>query len=125
MKLTQAACINVGAYVVLLLLGAVQGGIGSFQYSDLSPFGAILFCAGIFVTCLLAAWGMGSVSGAFVPAVGWIVATFVLSQPMSGGSVIIANTSAGKWYLYGGVLSVAVALVISFAATRARPARRS
>jgi len=125
MKLTQAACINAGAYVVLLLLGAVQGGLGSFQYSDLSPVGAILFCAAILVTCLLAAWGMGSVSGAFVPAVGWIVVTFVLSQPMAGGSVIIANTSAGKWYLYGGTLSVAAAVIVSFAATRARPARRS
>ena len=65
MKLTQAAYLNVGAYIVLLILGAVQGAIGSFQYSDLSPVGAILFCAAIFVTCLLAGWGMGSVSSSF------------------------------------------------------------
>ena len=45
---------------------------------------------------------MGSVSGALVPAVGWILASFVLSMPVSSGSVIIANTAAGKWYLYGG-----------------------
>jgi hypothetical protein len=116
MKLTPSAYVTAGAYAALLLFGAVQGAIGSFQYSLLAPFGAILFVAGIFVTCLLAAWGMGTITGAFVPALGWIAATFGLSQPMSSGSVIIANTSAGKWYLYGGMLSVAAALLLSFAA---------
>jgi hypothetical protein len=116
MKLTPAAYVTAGAYVALLLFGAAQGAIGSFQYSLLAPVGAILFVAGIFVTCLLAAWGMGTITGAFVPALGWIAATFGLSQPMSSGSVIIANTSAGKWYLYGGMISVAAALLLSFAA---------
>jgi hypothetical protein len=106
--------ITAGAYGGLLLLGAAEGMIGSFQYSRLAPVGAILFCAGIFVTCLLGAWAMESISGSFVPALGWILASFVLSMPMSNGSVIIASTSAGKWYLYGGMLSVAAALVISF-----------
>jgi Family of unknown function (DUF6113) len=124
MKLTPAAYVTAGAYVALLLLGAVEGAIGSFQYSLLAPVAAILFCAGIFVTCLLAAWGMGSITGAFVPAIGWIAATFILSQPVASGSVIIANSSAGKWYLYGGMLSVAAALLVSFFASRLRlPAR--
>jgi hypothetical protein len=111
----SAAFLTGGAYGVLLLMGAVEGAIGSFQYSRMAPTGAILFCAGIFVTCLLAAWAMQSISGAFVPALGWIIASFVLSMPMSNGSVIIAATPAGKWYLYGGTLSVIAALVISFA----------
>jgi len=94
-------------------------GAHNFEVGDrvpLAPVGAILFVAGIFVTCLLAAWGMGTITGAFVPALGWIAATFGLSQPMSSGSVIIANTSAGKWYLYGGMIGVAAALLLSFAA---------
>jgi hypothetical protein len=123
MKLTPAVYVTIGAYVALLLFGAVQGAIGSFFYSLLAPAGAILFCAAIFVTCLLAAWGMGTITGAFVPALGWIAAAFILSQPVASGSVIITNSSAGKWYLYGGMLSVAAALIIAFA-VRVRPQLR-
>jgi hypothetical protein len=46
----------------------------------------------------------------------------VLSMPVSNGSVIITNTSQGKWYLYGGTLSVAAGVVLAFAAApRLRP----
>jgi hypothetical protein len=102
--------------VVLFVLGATEGVFGSFQYSRLSPALAIVLCGAIFATCLLAAWGMGSVTGAFVPAAAWIIASFALStQPVRNGSVVIANTTAGKWYLYGGTLSVAFAVVLAFA----------
>jgi hypothetical protein len=30
------------------------------------------------------------------------------------GSVIIANTSSGEWYLYGGTLAAALGVMISF-----------
>jgi hypothetical protein len=102
------------AYVALLLLGAAEGMIGSFQYSRWPPVGAILFCAGIFVTCLAGGWAMRSISGAFLPAIGWVLASFILAQPMSNGSVIIAATSAGKWFLYGGTLCATGAAVVSF-----------
>ena len=108
--------VTVGAYGVLFLLGLVQGMIGSFQYSRTAgpvPVAALVCCAAILATCLLGAWGMRSVSGAIVPAMGWIIASFVLSMPVSNGSVIIANTTPGKWYLYGGALSVAIAVVLS------------
>jgi hypothetical protein len=114
MKVSSGASVTVGAYGTLLLLGAVEGMIGSFQYSLAPPAAAIAFCAGILVTCLLAAWGMQSISGAFAPALGWIVTTFVLSMPVSNGSVIIASSSAGKWYLYGGTVSVVAAMIIAF-----------
>ena len=110
-----ASFVGPAAYVMLLVLGGVEGMIGSFQYSRLAPFGAILFCAGIFVTCLAGGWGMQSIAGAFMPAIGWVIASFVFAQPMSNGSVIIANTNAGKWYLYGGTLSATAAAVIAFA----------
>jgi hypothetical protein len=54
------------------------------------------------VTCVLAGWAMRGLLGALLPAIGWFVASFVLAMPSPGGSVIIANTSAGQWYLYGG-----------------------
>src|ERR1700722_3325262 len=116
MKVRPDGFVTVGAYAVLLVLGAVEGMIGSFQYSLAPPAAAIAFCVAILVTCLLAAWGMRSITGAFVPAVGWIIATFVLSMPVSSGSVIIASPPAGKWYLYGGTVAVIAAMVIAFGA---------
>jgi hypothetical protein len=104
-------------YVVLFLLGAVQGTIGSFQYGRVAgpvPLAAIACCLVLLVTCLLAGWGMRSVSGALVPAVGWLLASFVLSMPVASGSVIITASTPGEWYLYGGTLSAVVAVVASF-----------
>jgi hypothetical protein len=109
--------VSLGVYAVLFLFGAVQGVIGSFQYSRASgpvPVAALVCCAVILATCVLAAWATRSVSGAIVPGIGWILASFVLSMPVSNGSVIITSTKAGEWYLYGGTLSVAAAVVASF-----------
>jgi hypothetical protein len=118
--------VTVGVYSMLFLFGAVQGLIGSFQYSRASrsvPVAALLCCVVILATCLLAAWATRSVSGAVLPGIGWIIASFVLSMPVSNGSVIITSTTPGKWYLYGGTLSVAAAVVVSFVGA-ARWARR-
>ena len=46
---------------------------------------------------------------------GWIIASFVMSMPVSNGSVIITSTTPGKWYLYGGTISVVAGVVVSFA----------
>ena len=102
------------AYAALFLAGAVQGLIGSFQYSRNAPLGAIVFCVVLLATCLLGAWAMRSVSGALCPAIGWIIASFVLFMPVSSGSVIITNAAAGKWYLYGGTVSALGAIALSF-----------
>jgi hypothetical protein len=109
---------TVGVYGVLFLFGAVQGMIGSFQYSRAAgsvPVAALVCCALILATCLLAAWATRSVSGAVLPGMGWVIASFVLSMPVSNGSVIITSTTPGKWYLYGGTLSVAAGVVAAFA----------
>jgi uncharacterized membrane protein len=108
---------TVAVYVALFVLGAVEGLIGSFQYSAVAgsvPVVALVCCVVLLATCLLAAWAMRSVSGAFAPAAGWLVASFVLSMPVSSGSVIITNTTAGQWYLYGGTLSAAIGVAVSF-----------
>ena len=109
--------VSLGMYAVLFLFGAVQGLIGSFQYSRAAgsvPVAALVSCAVILATCVLAAWATRSVSGAVLPGIGWILTSFVLSMPVSNGSVIITSTKAGEWYLYGGTLSVAAAVVASF-----------
>jgi hypothetical protein len=124
---STVSLVSVGVYGVLFLLGLVEGMIGSFQYARTAgsvPVSALVCCAVILATCLLAAWAMRSVSGAILPGMGWIIASFVLSMPASNGSVIITNTTPGKWYLYGGTLSVAVGVVLSFALL-ARETRRA
>jgi uncharacterized membrane protein len=103
------------AYLVLFLLGAVQGIIGSFQYSRSPvPLIAIVLDLAIFATCVLCGWGMRSFTGGLVPAAGWIIASFILSMPDSQGSVIITNTTAGKWYLYGGAVAAVAGATATF-----------
>jgi hypothetical protein len=112
-------------YGVLFLVGAVQGLIGSFQYGRMAgsvPLAALGFCAAILATCLLGAWAMRSVSGALAPAAGWILASLVLSMPVSNGSVIISASAAGKLYLYGGTVCALVGVALSFGGwVRAQP----
>lgn len=93
-------------YVMLFVLGALQGLIGSFQYSQPpTPLIAIILALVIFATCAGCGWGIGTFGAALLPAVGWIIASFVLSMPRPNGSVIITATAAGEWYLYGGALA--------------------
>jgi hypothetical protein len=98
--------ISGGAYLATFLLGLAEGVVGSFQYSraviGTFPIGAVAFCLAILLTCVLGGWAMNALAGALLPAIGWIVASYGLAMPVSGGSVIIANTGAGQWYLYGG-----------------------
>jgi len=106
---------TVATYALLSPLGLFEGLIGTFQYSrGPAPLVSVLFAALLFATCLATSWGTRSIGGALAPALGWVVATFVLSLPTPGGSVVIANTSAGKWYLYGGTLSAAAAVSAAF-----------
>ncbi len=104
-------------YLVLFLLGGFEGLIGSFQYSHVVgsvPVLALLCCGVLLATCLLAAWALRSVSGALVPAAGWLVASFLMAMPVPSGSLIITGTTPGEWYLYGGTVSALLAVGLSF-----------
>jgi hypothetical protein len=57
---------------------------------------------------------MQTLAGGLVPAIGWIVASFIIAMPSKHGSVIITNTAAGQWYLYGGALAAAAGASTSF-----------
>jgi hypothetical protein len=114
----------VGAYCMLLLLGALEGLIGCFQYGralGFFPVGAVAFAVAIGVTCVLGAWGMRRPLGGLMPAVGWFITSFVLAMGTPGGSVVITNTTAGKWYLFGGAACAAAGVVFGF--VRWSPAR--
>ena len=105
------------AYAVLFLLGVMEGLLGCFQFSHAIgpvPVAALVFCVVIFATCLLAGLGMDSPMGALVPAFGWFLASLVLTMPTASGSVIVTNTTAGKWYLYGGAVAAAAGATTVF-----------
>ena len=112
------AFVTGGAYGLLLVLGVVEGLIGSFQYSAWSigsfPAAAFACCLVLLATCAFGAWGMSSVAGGLVPALGWIIASFVLDAPSKQGSVIVANVTSGQWYLYGGSVSALLGIAVAF-----------
>jgi hypothetical protein len=113
----------VAAYVALFVLGLVQALIGIFQYSrGPAPLAAILFALAILATCVLGSWGMRTVLGGVLPAAGWLVVTLVLSTAPAGGSIVVAATVAGEWFLFGGSLSAVAGAVYAFARW-ARPRR--
>jgi hypothetical protein len=119
--------LGVAVYLALLVLGIVEGIVGSFQYGQPpAPLAAILLAALIGVTCVFGGWGTGSLGGSFITAVGWLLASFILSLGNGEGSVIISNTAAGQWYLYGGTLAAALGVLATFilqATTRLTSAR--
>lgn len=119
----DAPGVTAAAYVMLFLLGAVEGLIGTFQYSrGPGSLVAICFVAGILVTCVLGSLGMRAAAGAVLPALGWFVVTLVLSSVSNDGSVIITDTSSGKWFLFGGAVCAAAGAVFGFARwSRRRP----
>ena len=117
-----------GAYALLLVLGVVEGLIGSFQYSAWMigsfPAAAILLCLLLLATCVFGTWGMSSVAGAILPALGWIVASFVLDSPSRQGSVVVAAVPSGEWYLYGGAVAALLGISAGIAAWVRRTGRK-
>lgn len=116
-----------GGYALLFVLGALEGVIGCFFYGSAIgpvPAAALGFAAAILVTTILAAWGMQTPTGGLMPAVGWFAASFVLAMSTPGGSVLITNTAAGEWFLYGGSACAAAGVVAAFVwLSRSGPSR--
>ncbi len=84
-----------GVYGLLFLFGLLQGVTGSFQYSRSVgpvPVAAVCFALAIGLTCVLCGRGLRSTGGALGPAVGWLLASFVLGMSRASGSVVITNT---------------------------------
>ena len=123
----EAVIVIIGGYVLLFALGALEGLVGCFHYTGTLgpvPAAALAFAVVIFATCVLAAWGMQTPTAGLMPAVGWFAASFVLAMATPGGSVVITNTAAGKWFLYGGSACAAAGVVVAFAGKqRSRPSK--
>jgi hypothetical protein len=109
----------VGAYSLLFIFGVLQGTVGSFQYSrgiGHVPVAAVGFAVAIGVTSAGCGRGMRSAGGAIAPAIGWLLAAFVLAMPRPSGSVIITNTLAGQVFLYAGALCAAIGVGMGLSA---------
>ena len=107
--------VTVAGYVMLFVLGALQGMIGSFHYSQSpTPLIAILLVVIIFLTCAGAGWGVGTFGAGLLPGVGWILASFIISMPRPNGSVVITASAAGEWYLYGGAIACVAGCLATF-----------
>ncbi|HEX6450301.1 MAG TPA: DUF6113 family protein [Trebonia sp.] len=106
---------TIAVYVLLFVLGILQGIIGSFHYGQGPvPLIAIILDVVIFATCVLGGWAMRSFIGGLIPALGWLLASFIMSMGSSQGTVIITASAAGEWYLYGGALAAASGAGASF-----------
>jgi hypothetical protein len=115
--------VAVAAYVALLLLGAAIGLVGTFWYGQgPAPLVAILFDLAILAVCVLGSTGMRSALGGVLPTAGWFAVTLVLNGSSAGGSVLVTDTSAGKWFLFGGAVCAAAGFVYAFAVW-SRPSR--
>jgi hypothetical protein len=102
-------------YLVLFLLGVFEGLVGSFQYGQGPvPLIAIVFVVVIFATCAACGLGFGTFAAGLLPALGWLVASFILAMPRPNGSVVITATAAGEWYLYGGALASVAGVSAAF-----------
>jgi hypothetical protein len=107
--------VTAAGYVMLFVLGALQGMIGSFHYSQSpTPLIAILLVVIIFLTCAGAGWGVGTFGAGLLPGVGWILASFIISMPRPNGSVVITASAAGEWYLYGGAIACVAGCLATF-----------
>jgi hypothetical protein len=105
------------AYAALFVLGVLEGLIGCFHFGHSLggvPAASLVFCALILATSVAGAAGMGTAMGGVLPAIGWLAVSFVLTLPTAAGSVIVTNTTAGEWYLYGGAACAAAGVVASF-----------
>ena len=123
--------IGIGGYLVLFLFGLAQAVIGCFQYGrGPAPVASVCFALAILVTCVLSAWGMRTVAGGLMPGVGWFIAAFILATGTRGGSVLITNSTAGEWFLFGGSSCAAAGCLVSYVrwtkvAQAGRAARRT
>jgi hypothetical protein len=124
--LGDGPAVKAGAYLALFGVGCLEALLGTFHYSDgPTPLLAVGFALAILVTCVLGALGMRTAAGGVLPAAGWYIVSLVLGTSGAGGSVLVADTTAGKWFLFGGAGCAAAGAIVAFAGwSRAGVARR-
>ncbi|NUW46385.1 DUF6113 family protein [Nonomuraea rhodomycinica] len=109
-------------YGMLFVLGLVMGVVGGFTQAawhvGAVPVAAIGWLLALFGVCLGAGRMLRTRAGAAVTAAGWLLVSMPLSIKLSQGDLVISSSPAGYVYLYGGVLAVATAFLLSPSSSR-------
>ncbi|MEV0149518.1 MULTISPECIES: DUF6113 family protein [unclassified Nonomuraea] len=110
------------AYGMLFVLGVVMGVVGGFTqaawHAGPVPVAAIGWLLVLFAVCLGAGRMLRSRAGAAVTAAGWLLVSMPFSFPLSQGDLVISGGAAGYVYLYGGMVAVVAAFLLSPASSR-------
>ncbi|MET9519532.1 DUF6113 family protein [Streptomyces sp. NPDC002994] len=100
MTLTPA---RIGAYALLVLLGAITGAAGVLVHAAWFPGGlllALLATTGLFYGGMYAT---GTRSGVGASAAGWLVAIVLLTVSRPEGDLLIGGSSVSYAYMLGGM----------------------
>ncbi|OUC76461.1 hypothetical protein CA984_43830, partial [Streptosporangium minutum] len=112
----SAAAVTAAAYLMLVLLGLMMGVLGGFQHSwYLQPFpiSAVGWVVLLAAACYGAGRAMRGRLAALAPGVGWMAMTLIWLGGSPEGDVVIANDLAGYVYLYGGLIAILAAVLLS------------
>ncbi|MFI7640375.1 DUF6113 family protein [Nonomuraea sp. NPDC049400] len=105
------------AYGMLFVLGVVMGVVGGFTHpvwqAGLVPLSAIAWVLALLAVCLGAGKLMRARLGAFATALGWLLVTMPFALKLGAGDLVIANGAPGYVYLYGGLVAVVAAYLLS------------
>lgn len=108
------AVVSALAYVMLAVLGAVYGLVGSFVQDWTVagvPVASIVLVVALFALVRLAGWGMGGRTGAVIPAFLWLIVVFVMSLQRPEGDLVVPATVAGYVYIIGGLLAAVLGVM--------------
>ncbi|MBE1534199.1 DUF6113 family protein [Actinomadura algeriensis] len=108
------AVVSALAYVMLAVLGAVYGLVGSFVQDWTVrevPLASIVLVVLLFGLVRLAGWGMGGRTGAVIPAFLWLIVVFVMSLQRPEGDLVVPATIAGYVYIIGGLLAAVLGVM--------------
>ncbi|HEX4814771.1 MAG TPA: DUF6113 family protein [Nonomuraea sp.] len=105
------------AYGMLFVLGVVMAVVGGFTHPAWQegsvPVSAVLWVLVLFCVCLGAGKLMRSRLGVVVTAVGWVLVTMPFTLQLGMGDLVIASGAPGYVYLYGGLVALVLAYVLS------------
>ncbi|WP_436761587.1 DUF6113 family protein [Streptosporangium sp. V21-05] len=122
MREPSETIVAVAANAVLVMLGLLVGVLGGFQHSWYVrpvPVSAIGCVALLFAVTY---WAGRTTRGKAAPlafAAGWALVTVIWTSGRPEGDLVIANDPSGYLYLYGGLVAVAMGILLSPSATAA------
>ncbi|GAA3683012.1 hypothetical protein GCM10022224_054390 [Nonomuraea antimicrobica] len=105
------------AYGMLFVLGVVMAVVGGFTHPEWPvgpiPGAAVVWVLALFGVCLGAGKLMRARLGVMATALGWLLVTMPFTLELGSGDLVIASGAPGYVYLYGGLLGLVVAYLLS------------